>query len=307
MKCSLAFLLIALFLCTPAFADGPTVLVIPKGERVQYWKWVRKGAVQAGEERGVSIIFRGPRTSDDYRAQLGIIQQAIDDRVDAIVIAPSHSSISTDLLEKAHHQGIHVVIIDSASEFSEDVSFVATDNYRAGYDAAKFLLSLIDSNGKVLLLRYKKNNASTVAREKGMLKAFGEASGVEIVDSGYIGVSIGKTYYRVSDIIKAHPDVEAVISPGEATTVGCLRALKDTGLAGIVKFVGFDYTSEVHAALKRGEIHGVVLQRPYDMGYLGVMAAADAIESKPVEKRITTSISIATKLDDLDAVDVDEH
>ncbi|NLH88077.1 MAG: substrate-binding domain-containing protein, partial [Firmicutes bacterium] len=43
-----------------------------------------------------------------------------------------------------------------------------------------------------------------------------------------------------------------------------------TGLAGKIKVVAYDASPEEIEALEKGEIHGLVVQQPYLMGYRGV-------------------------------------
>jgi len=302
----LAFLLaccMLVMILSEARAEGPRILVIPKGVRVQHWKWVRQGAMQAGEERGAEVIFRGPRESDDYMAQLQIIKNGIEDGVDAMVIAPSHDTHAKDLLEVAAHKGIKVVIIDSDMEFEPRVSFVSSDNYQAGKRAGTYLFSLLPDGGSVILLRYMENNASTLAREQGFLDAVPPFPlSIRIIDAGYVGVSAGNGYYKTLELFREHPEAVAVFSPGEITTVGMLKAVKELGLAGKVVVVGFDYTKEIHESLATGLLQGAMIQIPYEMGYQGVMAACDAFEGKPVAKRIVTETVLVKDLEDLKAI-----
>jgi ribose transport system substrate-binding protein len=73
-----------------------------------------------------------------------------------------------------------------------------------------------------------------------------------------------------------------------------LRALEQEGLAGKVKFVGFDAGPELIQAMRDGKMHGIILQDPVKMGYEGVMTLMAHIEKKPVEKRIPTGEYVAT-------------
>ena len=59
-------------------------------------------------------------------------------------------------------------------------------------------------------------------------------------------------------------------------------------------FVGFDTSEKLAGALKKGEIHGLVLQNPIKIGYLGVMAAVKYLRGEEIEKRIDTGVAIAT-------------
>jgi ribose transport system substrate-binding protein len=73
-----------------------------------------------------------------------------------------------------------------------------------------------------------------------------------------------------------------------------LRALQSAKLAGKVKFVGFDTSDLITAALKSGELHGTVLQNPIRMGYLTVKTMAEHLRGGKVERRIDTGAAIAT-------------
>jgi ribose transport system substrate-binding protein len=61
-----------------------------------------------------------------------------------------------------------------------------------------------------------------------------------------------------------------------------------------VKFVGFDSSDKLVAALRGGEISALVLQRPFDMGYLGVKTVAEHLKGSTVPPRIDTGATIAT-------------
>ena len=59
-------------------------------------------------------------------------------------------------------------------------------------------------------------------------------------------------------------------------------------------FIGFDTSEKLASALENGEIHGLVLQNPIKIGYLGVIAAVEYLSGKKIEKRIDTGVVIAT-------------
>lgn len=286
-----------LLLSSAAFAEAErSVLVIPKGTRVQYWEWVRQGAEKAGKERGVNVIYRGPRVSDDYAAQEQIVSMGIADGVDAIVVAPSHESYLASSLEKAAGKGMPVVLIDSDMKFDDRTCFVGTDNHQAGVEAAKHVIPLIDNGSHVLVIRYLEDNTSTHAREDGFSEAMALEEGrCKVVQTNYVGPSVGAAYHKALEMFEANPDIHAVFAPGEAPSLGVLKALGELGKSGEVVFVGFDYTREIHDALESGAMLGTVVQSPFQMGYQGVMAACDAMEGKPVEKRIVTPVKFLTK------------
>ncbi len=45
--------------------------------------------------------------------------------------------------------------------------------------------------------------------------------------------------------------------------------------------MGFDSSDPLLAALRKGELHGLTVQNPFRMGYLGVKTAIDALAGRP--------------------------
>ena len=71
----------------------------------------------------------------------------------------------------------------------------------------------------------------------------------------------------------------------EYATVGAARLVKDMGLKGKIKIVGFDNSKEEIQMTESGAIEGLVIQRAFDMGYLGVKMGMEAAYGKLEEKK----------------------
>jgi ribose transport system substrate-binding protein len=84
-----------------------------------------------------------------------------------------------------------------------------------------------------------------------------------------------------------------------------LLALEKTGAAGKVKLVGFDSSAKLVDGLKKGYIHGLVLQNPFKMGYLAVKTLSRHIKGEKVEARIDTGATLVTR-ENLDRPDIQE-
>ncbi len=82
-----------------------------------------------------------------------------------------------------------------------------------------------------------------------------------------------------------------------------LLALQDAGLAGKLKFVGFDSNQAFVDAMRAGQLQAFVLQNPFHMGGLAVETLIDHLQGKPVAKVIDTGVSIATP-ENLDSPEV---
>lgn len=286
-----------------ALADSPLVLVVPKVESGHYWGRVRQGALDGGAARGARVIYRGPLGLEEPRAQEAIIRDGVADKVDAIVIAPTHAAKLAGALGRAREAGIAVVVIDSPLQGDGYGSLIATDNEAAGREAADFLLSRVRPGvDPILLLRFQEGNASTVEREQGFADRVAARTGGEgLITSEYIGVSEGNAYHRILALLRAHPEVRAVFAPAEAVTLACILAVRELGLSGKVVVVGFDSTPKVREALGEGLLSAVMVQQPYRMGYLGVTTACDILDGRPAPGRIVTGARLVTLAEDLEA------
>lgn len=291
----------------PARAKGPAagerslrIAVVPKGTTHDFWKSIHAGAVKAQRELGaVEVTFQGPEKEDDREQQVSLVQNLISATYDAIVLAPLDDTALVSPVRQATQAGIPVVIIDSgldAQAGTDFVSFVATDNYKGGQIAGARMAELLGGAGRVLLLRYQEGSASTTLRERGFVDAIGAAPGLTLIDPGrYAGPTRATAQEAAENLLSASGDIAGVFCPNESSTFGMLLALRGRGLAGKVRFLGFDASEAMVEALRAGEIDGLVLQNPMRMGYLGVKTAVDHIRGRAVEQRIDTGVGLITR------------
>lgn len=278
--------------------DKPTVAVIPKGTTHSFWKTVHAGAAAAGKKLNADIIWQGPQREDDRNMQIQVVQNFISRGVDAIVLAPLDDKALARPVKRAVKKGLKVVIFDSALSADDYVSFVATDNFKGGELCAKRLCEVMNGSGKALMMRYNVGSASTHKREEGFLAGMRKhGPDIELVSTNqYGGATAGDAFKTAQNLLNRFgSDLDGVYCPNESTTYGMLRALKTSGKAGKVKFVGFDSSDALIKALKAGEINGLALQNPYKMGYEAVQAAVDALNGKKIDKRIDTGVVMVTK------------
>jgi len=273
------------------------IAVVPKGTMHEFWKSVHAGALQAGRDEGVEIIWKGSLREDDREEQLQIVETFIASGVDALVLAPLDDRSLVAAVAGAKRAGIPTVVIDSALEGDDHVSFVATDNYRGGVLAAELVGRLLDGAGKIVVLRYQEGSASNSNRENGFLDTIrSKFPGIVILsDNQYVGPTTETAFRGSENMLNREGDIDAVFAPNEPVAFGCLRALQSTGRAGSVILVGFDASKKLVEALETGEVHGLVVQDPFRIGYLGVAAAVASLRGDRVEKRIDTGVVVATR------------
>jgi ribose transport system substrate-binding protein len=294
-----------LLLAVAATASGATynIAVIPKGTSHEFWKSIHAGAVKAQQELStqghkININWKGPLREDDRDQQIAVVENFTVRRVHGMVLAPLDSQALVAPVEKALVAKIPVVIIDSSLNSDKPVSYIATDNFKGGQIAAEHIGKMLGGQGNVVMLRYQVGSASTEQREAGFMDVMqSKFPNIKLLSTDqYTGATRDSAQKVAQNVLNRFArDVNAVFAPCEPVTVAVMLALRDLKIAGgKVKLVGFDTGALSVEGLKKGDVQGLVVQDPMQMGYLGVKAIVDHVQGKKVEKVFHTGVHLIT-------------
>ena len=299
----LAFLLCWTLPAVSAAERSYTIAVIPMGTTHQYWKLIHAGALKAQAEfksQGVAvdIIWKGPLREDDRDQQVQVVENFIGRRVSGIVLAPLDYRALAAPVEQAAKAGIPVAIVDSGLQSTAPVSYIATDNRAGGRLAARRLGELLQGRGNVILLRVQVGSGSCEAREAGFLEELAaKFPDIKVISSNQHGGATRETAMAASQNLlnRFGPEVNGIFTPNESTMAGMLLALSNAGLGGgKVKLVGFANAPAYAEALRRNDLHGLILQDPVKMGYLGVKTIIQVLYGEKVPALVDTGVYLAT-------------
>ena len=246
----------------------PVVGVVPKGTNHVFWQSVHAGAIKAGEEFDLEILWNAPQLEIDSARQISIVENLITREVDGIVLAPVDADALVSVVHRAADRGIPVAIFDSAINTDRIISFVVTDNYLGGVMAAKRMGEILEGKGKVGVIGFMPGSASTMKREAG----FEDTITKEFPDIEFLGTRFNmadraKALEEAENLLTAHPDLAGFFADNESSLDGTVQAVKQRGLGGKVKIVGFDASETLVADMRAGVIDSIVVQDPFKMGY----------------------------------------
>lgn len=274
--------------------------VIPKETASQYWKGVRNGAEQAARDEKVTILWNGPEVETDNERQIQIVEDMIAQKVDGIILAPSNRKALVPAVEKVGARKIPCVIVDSGVETDTYLSYMATDNHKGGVLAAKRIAEILGGKGKIIVVAWTPNSASTDARLQGFRETLAkEFPGVEIVDTQYPNPpTMEKARDVAQDMLTRNAGIDGMFACNATTAGGALTALmsfQQGQNAKKIKMVGFDAWPMVIDGLRKGDLDSLIIQNPYKMGYEGVKAILRHIEGKEVPKEVDTGVELITQ------------
>ncbi len=151
------------FAASVASADKE-IAVIVKTASSDFWQNVKKGATAAAAElKGYTASFQGAASDTDLAGQVALVENAVNRKVAAIVLAPSDPDALIPAMKKAWEARIPVIVIDSAAGDAGKryyQSFLATDNKLAGELCAKALIDKIGTTGKIAIMSYTAGSGS---------------------------------------------------------------------------------------------------------------------------------------------------
>ena len=281
-----------------------TIAVVPKATSHLFWLSVQAGAMAAGKELGVEVLWNGPAQETDYDRQIQIVDSMIARRVDGIAVAAAERKALVQSIDRAASLGIPVAVFDSGVDTTNYLTFIATDNYEAGRLAARELAKLLDQKGSIAMLMHTPGSASTMDRERGFVESIAkEFPNIHIVARQYGLSDRAKAMGATENILTAHPGLDGLFASSEPSSVGASLAIKARGLGGKLKFVAFDSSQGMIEDLKAGIISAMVVQDPFKMGFEAVRSLVDKLNGKTPPKRMDLPAQVIEK-QDLDKDDV---
>lgn len=271
------------------------IILIPKTTDANgFWTYLMAGAELGAEEFNVDIEITGGNYEEDVAGQIRCIEEGIQKKPDAMLVAPCSYSEMSEALQEVVDSGIKLVLIDSVVDRDIGESIVATDNYRAGKELGEFTKTLLTDRSEIGIIGHVKGTSTAIQREKGMREGLGSYE-PQVKDILFCGSSYDKAYSLTVEMLEQYPKIEVIMGTNEWSAVGAARAIKDLGLMGKVKVVGFDNSIEEIQLLEEGVFQGIIIQKPFNMGYLGVEQAVKILDGKQVEKNLDSGSKMITK------------
>ena len=289
----------AVCLCACTKTDSKKyIAVITKAVNSDFWHNVNNGVLSAATEYNVSVTFEGPENEEDYNAQNALIEAAVKNGADAIVLSAIDYNNSVDTVNAAVREGVKVVTIDSDVNSDAVSLFIGTDNIAAGKEAGKAAVDGFSADSEIIigLVNYNANTDNGNQREKGFREYIGTVSNARIAASVTAESNEESATAAAERLLRQNPRINVIVGFNEWMTLGIGNAVKNLGLSKKVRSVGFDSNLISVSMLETGEMDALIVQNPFAIGYLGVEKAAALISGESLPSgEIYTDVTRVTK------------
>ena len=272
-----------------------SLIYIPKTEdgTNDFWTSLISGTRMAAQECGASLTILAPEREQDVERQNEFLAEAIEENPDAILFSPSSFDASDELLQEAKEKGIKITFIDSYTESNIQDMTVATDNLEAGKLLGEYARTLLNENSRIAIVSHVKGVSTAEEREQGFREGLGDYN-KNVVEVVYCNSLFDKASQLTEALIEKYPDLEMVAGMNEYSAVGAARAVQKCGKEGGIQVVGVDSSQEAVQLMEKGVFKGIVVQKAFKMGYLGVMETVRMLKGKPYDENVNSGCQLVT-------------
>jgi len=268
-------------------ASRPKVAYVTNGI-ASFWVIAEKGAMDGGKEFQADVeVLMPPNGAEDQKR---MCQDVLAKGIEGVAISPIDPANQGDLLtEIAEHTNL--ITHDSDAPDSERLCYIGMDNYDAGRMCGALVKEAMPDGGSVMIFVGRLGQANARLRRQGVIDELldrssdssrydepgaGEIKGDKytILDTRTDGFDFGKAKAQAQDAIAKYGDLGCMVGLFAYNPPLILNAVREAGLIGKIKLVGFDEEAGTLQGIMDGEVYGTVVQNPYEYGRKSVEVLA---------------------------------
>jgi ribose transport system substrate-binding protein len=269
-----------------------------------YWRQIEHGARISAEKLGVTIEYIGPiQASVDE--QLKLIEMAVASKIDGILTQGLIGEEFEAIVNKAKEMDVPVITIDSDAPHSARIAYVGTDNYAAGYMAGKALIKDTGGHANVGVITGSFTASNQKERVLGFMEAVKQEDGIRIVDIKESNIDRIQSAAAAYSILGEHGELDTFLGTSALDGLGIAQMLKEArssldpvlGAERNIRIIGFDDLPETMELIEKGNISATVIQKPYQIGMMGVELMLEHINDHQIVTVYNTDVRVIRMAD----------
>jgi ABC-type sugar transport system substrate-binding protein len=264
-----------------------------------YWERMQSGYEAAADAAALDMVIGSVESEGAVEAQTAILAEWLEQgSFDGFMVSPIGPTSLNSVLAEASDRSIPIINIDEL--IPEDAieadglniaTQIASNNVRAGSEAAEFVFSQVESGADVAVIEGAPGTQSSVDRVSGFIDT-AEENGLRVVASQPANWDPEEAYAVATAILEEMPSVQAIFAANDGMGLAAVQAIEDAGRAGEVIVVSVDGVPEALAAVREGRLAATVAQFPDEMAYLAVENMIKVLEGRPVPPFVESPVQV---------------
>lgn len=253
----------------------------------------RLGADRVAARLGCALTHHIPMKPDDVEEQRALLQAALADRPDAILLVPTHATALDDILRRIQADGIPLLCAVSRPDAIIATSFVGSDDRTLARGIANYLFDRLETGGDVVTIEGHPNAMTTAPRAAGFRDAAAARPNIRIKASraGDFQYDAGKA--AMAALLAAEPRIDGVLAANDFMALGALEAMRESGRS--MPMVGINATPDAVQAIKAGSLLASASFDAMKMACLAVEAAVRVLSGETVPREIMLPVEVVDR------------
>jgi ABC-type sugar transport system substrate-binding protein len=257
------------------------------------WKVIGQCMAKEAKKKGITFTQSGQTGSAvDTTYMVNRIQQAISNKVDAILTFPIDAKQFDPLFTQAKKAGIITGTVDSSAPTTNDIN-VGTSYTEYGNLAAE-TINKKGGTQYVGMFSASAANNPFVDGFNSWLKAH-PSSHIKLVDSRFDGGDPTQDPGLINAMLTAHPNINMFLTNEGAATSPIISVLKQRNLKGKVFLTTNSIYSGTIPGIQQGYVYSFLLQNMCGIGTDSIDSTISFANGTLKNKNVATQILFATK------------
>jgi ribose transport system substrate-binding protein len=268
---------------TNVVARAETIATFTRNPSNPILRGVRIGSEIAAKSAGAQIVHYIPR-SESETEQLGLIDEVIRNKPDALVLAPFDPTAMLPAVDKLNAAGIPVTNVNERLAGGKVVAYVGTDDYQLALTSARYLIDAMGKKGNVVILEGPENLPTSIARVKAYKDILKEYPDVKLLASKSANYARTPAIDTMKSFLRLYPQIDGVLAANDPMAIGAIESLKAAKRKSLV--VGINASREVIELIKSGDLLGSGDYNGFMQGCLATEIAIANLHKQPVPAEI---------------------
>jgi inositol transport system substrate-binding protein len=251
---------------TKAPADGKTVYRVAYIARAQadsFAAWLANAVMEEADKYdNITVDVFDGQADDD--TENGLIENAITNKYDAIIVQPNNGEAQRPYVEKAVAAGIVTITTNARISGIVGASSVDADPYlQAKVNADAAVIQIPQGANVVVLMGPPGNFHADARRESWQKEFFDKRPDVKIVGEEIANWNKDEAMNYMETWVQANDKIDAIIAMNDNMAAGALEVIKNNSKFADILAYGVDGTAEAVLLIKDGKMTSTSLQSAY--------------------------------------------
>jgi len=261
--------------------DGTPIRISWIGKTLNNPWWISTAdfAMREAQALGVDMSIALPQEEVDLERQVAMVEAAIEQAVDAIIISPVSSEGIIPVIQRARDAGIIIVNFDTRiSDPNMYDAFLGGDDVFGAYKAGVFIAEMLGGQGEVGIITGLMAQSTGVDRHAGFMMAMEQYPGITVVAEATAEWRSDLAADVTAGILTANPNIQGIFASNDQMAVGMVNAVlaSDRDIDDII-LVGYDGILDAVDLMAAGQLDALTALPNIEQGANAVRIATALI------------------------------